>query len=69
MEHIGNTKNTKTQPLPQMEKKTEALGCMLHHLLDNIFFLFLNLFITILLTGSSCLQEPLVLVMALTVSP
>jgi hypothetical protein len=52
-----------------MEKKTEALGCMLHHLIDNIFFLFLNLFITILLTGSSCLQEPLVLVMALTVSP
>ncbi len=65
MEHIVNTKNTKNQTLPQMEKKTEPLGCMLHHLIDNIFFLFLNLFITILLTSSSCLREPFILVIKL----
>ncbi len=51
-------KYKKSTSPPKWKKKTEPLGCMLHHLNDNIFFLFLNLFITILLTSSSCLREP-----------
>ncbi len=62
-------KYKKSTSPPNGKKKTETHGCMLHHLIDNIFFLFLNLFITILLTGSSSLQEPFVLVMALKFSP